>query len=425
MSGRPQVLILGGGAGGVELAARIGLRDDLQVTLVDRHPSHLWKPRLHEFAAGTIDSTLSELSYYMLARMRGFEFQQGEVEAIDPARRIVRLSGPKAPGGDGASPRDLAFDHLVVALGGVTPDFGTKGVGEHAVRLDERADADRFRARFVAAMIDARESGKAARVVIVGSGATGTELAANLRQVEAGFFRGEGRAPRDMLEILIAEAAPQLMPGAEETLREAVRSRLAELEIDTLTGAKIAEIAADGVVAADGTRYPADISVWAAGLVGNPVLGRLAAFDLDNKGRIVVDSRLRSELDPRIQAFGDAASFTPEGAGAPLPPTAQCASQQADYLAAAIPLLLAGKEPEPFVYDDRGRLLSLARAGSVGQIGFGRRNDLLVKGRFANAAYKSLQRRHQWTLLGPLRGGVAIFADWLSPAKGAQLKLHG
>ena len=421
----PRLVILGGGAGGSELAAKLGRRDDLDVTLVDRHPSHLWKPRLHEFAAGTIDSTLSELSYYMLARMRGFAFEQGDVERIDRADKRVHLTGPAAPGGAGAVPREIAYDHLVVALGGVTPDFGTQGVAEHAVRLDERADADRFRARFIALMITARETGRPARVVIVGSGATGTELAAHLRQVESGFFRKGGERPRDILEILLAEAAPQLMPGAEETLRRNVKTRLDALDIDTRTGAKIAEITADGVVEADRTRHPADISVWAAGLVGNPRLADLADFALDGKGRIVVDSRLRTTIDPAIQVLGDAASFTPAGAETALPPTAQCASQQAAYLATAIPSLLAGNEPQPFVYDDRGRLLSLARAGSVGQIGFGRKTDLLVKGQFANAAYKSLQRRHQWTLLGKLRGGVAIFADAISPAKGAQLKLHG
>ncbi|WAP70714.1 NAD(P)/FAD-dependent oxidoreductase [Jiella pelagia] len=425
MASRSRLVILGGGAGGSELAAKLGRRDDLDVTLVDRHPSHMWKPRLHEFAAGTIDSTLSELSYYMLARMRGFAFEQGDVERIDRAEKRVHLTGPAAPGSDGAVPRQIGYDHLVVALGGVTPDFGTKGVAEHAVRLDERADADHFRARFIALMISARETGRPVRVVIVGSGATGTELAAHLRQVESGFFRKAGETPRDILEILIAEAAPQLMPGAEETLRRNVAERLAALDIETLTGAKIAEITADSVVEADGTRHPADISVWAAGLVGNPRLAELADFELDKKGRIVVDARLRATVDPSIQVLGDAASFTPEGADAPLPPTAQCASQQAEYLASAIPALLAGSEPGPFVYDDRGRLLSLARAGSVGQIGFGRKHDLLVKGQFANAAYKSLQRRHQWTLLGRLRGGVAIFADWISPAKGAQLKLHG
>ncbi|MCE7029709.1 NAD(P)/FAD-dependent oxidoreductase [Jiella avicenniae] len=421
----PRLVILGGGAGGSELAAKLGGREDLDVTLVDRHASHMWKPRLHEFAAGTIDSTLSELSYYMLARMRGFSFEQGEVERIDPAEKRVCLTGPAAPCGAGAVPRQIAYDRLVVALGGVTPDFGTKGVAEHAVRLDERVDADRFRARFIALMISARATGRPAHVVIVGSGATGTELAAHLRQVESGFFRKTGERPRDLLEILVAEAAPELMPGAEETLRRNVEARLHALDIDTLTGAKIAEIATDGVVEADGTRHPADISVWAAGLVGNPGLAGFADFELDKKGRIVVDQRLRSTIDPAIQVLGDAASFTPVGADAALPPTAQCASQQAAYLETAIPSLLAGNEPEPFVYDDRGRLLSLARAGSVGQIGFGRKTDLIVKGQFANAAYKSLQRRHQWTLLGPLRGGVAIFADWLSPAKGAQLKLHG
>lgn len=425
MAAKPRVVILGGGAGGSELASQLGSSGTCNVTLVDRQAAHLWKPRLHEFAAGTIDSTLSELSYYMLGRMRGFHFEQGEVRRIDPSARTVELDGPDTPDGFRPGPRKIAYDILVVALGGVTPDFGTKGVAENAVRLDERQDADRFRSRFVAAMIAAREKGRPTRIVIVGSGATGTELAAHLRQVEQAFFSPQGGQAEDLLKITLAEAAPELMPGADESLRADVKARLDALDIETVTDAKISEITASSVKSADGTEYPADISVWAAGLVGNPCLEHIADFELDKKGRIVVDQRLRSSLDPNIFVFGDAASFTPDGAKTPLPPTAQCASQQADYLADALPRIIRGDEPDPFVYDDKGRLLSLARAGSVGMIGLGLRSDILVKGQFANAAYKSLQRRHQWTLLGPVRGGLAIFADMISPAKGAQLKLHG
>lgn len=426
-SSDPHIVILGGGAGGLELACALA-GEGRRVTLVDRLGSHLWKPRLHEFAAGTVASTLSEMSFYTLASLRGFRFEQGEVEAVDRASKTVRLAPVRSAEDRIVGPeRSIPYDRLVVALGGVTPDFGTTGVGENAIRLDERRDADRFRELFVAAILRARATGEPAKIAIIGSGATGTELAAHLRQAELAFLdQSDKERQAHLLAITLLEAAPEIMPGADAQLRRSVSERLDRLTIAKHVDAKIAAVERDCVRSADGDSWPADITVWAAGLVGNPCLAKLADFEMDKKGRIVVDDRLRTSVDPAILAMGDAASFTPSGADAPLPPTAQCASQQAIYLTKALPRLIEGQEPKPFVFENRGRLLSLAQGGSVGSIGLMRsRDDILVQGQFALAAYHGLQRRHQWSVLGPLRGSVAILADMISPAKGPALKLHG
>ncbi len=424
---RKRVLILGGGAGGLELAAELAADKSCAVTLVDAVSTHLWKPRLHEFAAGTVNSTLAEISFYMLAKMRGFRFEQGRVEAIDRAAKTVRLGDMHDQDGQLLTPaRNLSYDVCVVALGGVTTDFGTEGVAEHAIRLDTKTDADEFRELFIAAMIAARAGADPARIVIIGSGATGTELAAHLRLSEQAFFEPEDeRARRKLLDLTILEAAPELMPGANGELRTGVADRLNALDVSVETGARVAAVTASEVRSADGKSWPADIAVWAAGLVGHPCLKGLADFEMDRKGRIVVDDRLRTTVDPAIYVLGDAASHTPVGAAMPLPPTAQCASQQADYLASAIPKALAGETPGPFVFRDKGKLVSLGRAGSVGLIGFARKDDFYVAGQFATAAYHALQRQHQWAVLGPLRGTVAIVADVISPARGPALKLHG
>ncbi|EAU41507.1 NADH dehydrogenase, FAD-containing subunit [Fulvimarina pelagi HTCC2506] len=425
---KERIVVLGGGAGGLELACNLAGNNKALVTLVDVNGSHVWKPRLHEFAAGTVDSTLSEMSFYMLAAMRGFTFEQGKVVSIDRQAQTVRLAAVRSQHGAIEGPeRDVAYDRLVVALGGVTPDFGTTGVAEHAVRLDEKADADDFRDLFVAAILRSRHSGKPAKVSIVGSGATGTELASHLRVSERGFInQAVLESHQRLLDVVILEAAPEIMPGASDGLRKAVLDRLALLDIDTHTNAKIAAVERDAVVAEGGERWPTDITVWAAGLVGNPCLEHLCDFAMDSKHRIAVDNRLRTTVDERIYALGDAASFKPTPDAVPLPPTAQCASQQAAYLAGAIPKTIAGGTPDHFEYNDQGRLLSLARGGSVGSISpFRSKNDFLVHGQFARAAYQSIQRRHQWSVLGYLRGSVAIFADAISPAKSPALKLHG
>lgn len=420
-------MILGGGAGGLELAAALSGRADMAITLVDRVGSHLWKPRLHEFAAGTVNSTLTEISFYSLAEMRGFHFEQGDVQAIDRAARTVTLAPLLAPNGNTiAGPRSLAYEACVIALGGATPDFGTKGVRENAIRLETKADADRFRELFVALMIRARETGEPTRIVIVGSGATGIELAAHLRLAERAFTgEGGGKATGPLLTITILEAAPQIMPGSDDTLRRTVLQRISNLRIEVATDAAVTVVEEEKVAAKDGREWPSDLTVWAAGLVGAPILKTLDAFDLDRRGRIVVDRYLRVEGDEMLFAMGDAASVKLGNSDQPLPPTAQAASQEAEYLSGALPKMLRGERVHPLQYRNRGTLLSLARGGAAGRIGFGGTGDILVKGQFAKAAYHGLQRRHQWAVLGPLRGSVAILADIISPTKGPALKLHG
>ncbi len=426
-TGKYRIVVLGGGSGGLELVAKLSGRNDCHVTLVDQVSTHLWKPRLHEFAAGTVNSTLTEMSFYMLATMRGFRFEQGTVTAIDRAAKTVRLA--EMSSGDGqivTGARNVPYDICVVALGGVTPDFGTRGVAENAIRLDQKSDADEFRDLFIATMIHARETRDKAHVVIVGSGATGTELAAHLRLSEQAFFdQNLKERQAHILELTILEAAPEIMPGAERSLRTGVLKRLDALDIEVHVGARINEVTASEVKAEGGKSWPADLVVWAAGLVGHPCLKSLSDFEMDNKGRIVVDDRLRASVDPSVYVLGDAASLIPAGADQPLPPTAQCASQQATYLSSALPKIIAGHTPDAFDFSDKGRLISLGRAGSVGMIGFSRKNDFLVDGQFATAAYRGLARRHQWAVLGPLRGSVAILADMISPTRGPAMKLHG
>ncbi|WP_427024674.1 NAD(P)/FAD-dependent oxidoreductase [Aureimonas ureilytica] len=426
-AGRKRIVILGGGSGGLELASQLAGHAALDVALVDRELSHLWKPRLHEFAAGTVNSSLAEMSFYMLGQLRGFRFEQGTVSAIDHERREVVLAAILGEDGTvAARERRVPYDLCVVALGGVVPDFGTTGVEEFAVRLDTKADADRFRDRFIAAMIEARETGEPAEVVIVGSGATGTELAAHLRRSERGFFeQNKAERRRKLLGITILEAAPEIMPGAEPELRQQLIERLRQLDIKTVTDVNVSRIDADSVYSKSGERWSCDLAVWAAGLVGNPVLKDLGRFETDKRGRIVVDQTLRSSVDEAIYVMGDSASLTPPGADKPLPPTAQAASQQADYLTETLPLLARGEPVQPFRYSDKGRLISLGRAGAVGMIGFGRKDDFLIRGHFATAAYNALQRQHQWRVLGRLRGTVSIAADMISPTKGPALKLHG
>lgn len=421
-----RILILGGGSGGLELASLLARRGGLDVTLVDREFSHVWKPRLHEMAAGTVSSSLADLSFYMLARERGFRFEQGEVLRLDRERREAVLGSVTIDNQRiGLPERRVGYDLCVVALGGRTP-APVPGVEEHAIRLDFKGDADALRARFVAAMVEARDTGVPAEIVIVGTGATGTELAAHLRNSERAFFDERDRRTDSLMRVTLLEAAPEIMPGAADDLRRELVQRLAELRVTVRTNAKVTGVERDAVVGGgDGERWPARIAVWAAGSAGLPLLKELGGFELDGKGRIQVDPTLRSTVDESVYALGDSASLAPRGGERPLPPTAQVASQQASYLAETLSLLAEGKAVEPFRYENKGTIVSLAGGGTVGKLVWGRRGDFLIGGRFASAAYRALQRQHQWRILGPLQGSVAIAADALSPTKGPAMKLYG
>ena len=427
MAERSRIVVLGGGSGGLELAAQLAWRRELEVVLVDRETAHVWKPRLHELAAGTVQTSLAEMSFYLLADLRGFRFEQGEVVSIDREARTVRLAAMvDGQGRELAAARSLSYDLCVVALGGTTPDFGTAGVAAHALRLDGPTDADEFRRRFIALMVGARETGTPAEITIVGTGPTGTELAAHLRHTERGFFEpGNGHSQGKLLSVTLIEAAPEFMPGIDEELRREIVDRLRALDVKIVTDAQVSEVTESELRTAKGESWPSDLTVWATGLVGNPVLKELSDFELDRKGRIVVDRWLRSTTDRRILAMGDAACFTPETAGRPIPPTAQAASQQAGYLTRTLPELARGRTVCAFEFENRGRLVSLGRAGTVGRARLSGRDDLFIGGQFAIAAYHALERQHQWRVLGPLRGTLAVATDLISPAKGPALKLHG
>ena len=186
-----RIVVVGGGAGGLELATRLargsGRRGRLSVTLVDGNLTHVWKPLFHEVAAGTLDSQADALPYLAQASRYGFRFHYGRMCGLDRARKRVRLAA--VAGDDGAElvpERELAYDTLVMAVGSVSNHFGTPGAGEHCMYLDSAGEAQRFQQNMVRAFLRAQTqetplTDSQLSVAIVGGGATGVELAAELR----------------------------------------------------------------------------------------------------------------------------------------------------------------------------------------------------------------------------------------------------
>ncbi|TFW29029.1 NAD(P)/FAD-dependent oxidoreductase [Duganella callida] len=419
------IVIVGGGAGGLELATRLG--DTLgasgraRVLLVDRWPGHFWKPLLHTVASGKCDPQSTALSFRAQALEHDFDFVQGELLCVDRAHQTITLA-PRT-GGDGAC-QVIAYDKLVLALGAVTNFYGVPGAAEHALTLDSVADAETFRQRFFDTCIRAGERKTPVRVVIVGGGATGVELAAELSNTARALaaYRVHALDPEQDIRISIIERGEHLLPQLDTLQAQRAANHLRALGIDVLTATSVATVTAEAVTDTTGGVHPADLTLWAAG-VEAPALCATLKLTVDRLHRIVVDGSLRSTNDGRIYALGDCASYTCPLMG-PTPPRAQVAHQQAMFLADLLSRRDGNGRPQ-FRYRDYGSLVSLGQQAAVGVLASaltGRRYR--VGGATARVLYQLLYQKHLLQLHGALRVAAQSLADWLRARILPPVRLH-
>ena len=233
MSGNPsrhRVVVVGGGAAGLELATALGdslgRRGKADITLIDRTRTHVWKPKLHEIAAGSMDMSAHEVGYRAQSHWHHFRFRVGAMVGLDRERREVQVAPFIDDEGQLVTPeRSFGYDTLVMAIGSQSNDFGTPGVSEHAMKLETAADAARFHARVVNACIRAHAQVEPLRpeqlhVAIIGAGATGVELAAELHRTTREMVAyGLDRVDADKdIQVSVIEAAPRVLPALPERL---------------------------------------------------------------------------------------------------------------------------------------------------------------------------------------------------------------
>lgn len=465
-------IVVGGGAGGLELATRLGDRygarkrnqngaPRARVTLVDRYPTHIWKPLLHEVAAGSLDPFTQELEYAAQARWHGFEFQQGELVGLDRAAKRITLAPVLDDDGAELLPgRHLEYDTLVVAIGSTTHFFGVKGADQHSIALDTVEQAERFRKRLIAACIRSEyrqyetvgssvetspveiglagspdenglaaspETGPRIQVAIVGGGATGVELSAELRNT-AQVLSAYGLHkldPRHDIGIVLIEAGPRILPALQERVSSATAELLHKLGVKLMTGERVAEVAPGSVRTASGKTVRADLTVWAAGIKAPPVLSRLDGLTITPQGQLAVRRTLQTETDDDIFALGDCAACPWPGNERNVPPRAQAAHQQASFLLRALSYRLDGRPLPEFTYRDFGSLVSLGHFSAVGNLMGGLiGGSMLVEGLFARFMYMSLYRLHIAALHGYPRMMLDTVAHWLRRTALPRVKLH-
>ncbi|MBV8139212.1 MAG: FAD-dependent oxidoreductase, partial [Deltaproteobacteria bacterium] len=358
----PHIVVVGGGVAGIILATRLGRllgrRGRARVSLIDRSWIHVWKPMLHTFAAGTWNIYQQQVQFVAHARMHHFEYVPGQLDSIDRTARRIRLAPLHAEGEVVAGTRELAYDVLVLAFGSRANDFGTPGVVEHCHFIDSHDQADAFNARLRAHVVRSFARGGDIDIAIVGGGATGVEMAAELsRMVELAAGYGEAEIRR-RLRLTLLESGPRILRAFPEAVSDLAASQLRSLGVDVRTGVRVVAADADGFQLEGGERVPAALKVWAAGIRASGIFDD-SALELNHAGQVVVGSNLLAKGEQHIFAVGDCASLMPEGAARPLPATAQVANQQAMHLIRHLPnWLRKGKSVPPFSFRDFGALVA-------------------------------------------------------------------
>jgi NADH dehydrogenase len=364
------IVIVGGGAGGLELATKLGdtlgRKGKAIITLIDKATTHVWKPLLHEIAAGSMNPERHELVYLAQAHWHHFLFRLGSMDSLDRASRTISIAPHFDEDGLEVIPRRaFQYDTLIMSVGSTTNDFGVKGAGEYAIALDTQEQAERFHRRLHNALLRVQTQVAAVQegqleVVIVGAGATGVELSAELHNTtrELAAYGLDKIDVEHDIKISLIEAGERVLPALPTKLSNSVGLELKKLNVQVYTGERVIEVTNKGVFTHSGKFIPSALVVWAAGIKAPEFLCEMDGLETNRINQLVVTRTLQTTLDTNIFAFGDCAacpmaSNVPGQAGENVPPRAQAAHQQASMLIKTIKNRVAGKSALPeYTYRD-------------------------------------------------------------------------
>jgi NADH:ubiquinone reductase (H+-translocating) len=427
-----RIIVVGGGAGGLELATKLGRtlgrKGRAQVTLVDRKASHLWKPLLHEVATGSMDAGVDALSYRAHAKNHHFDFQMGSLKEIDRENKVITLDGLYDEHNELLMPeRNIDYDILVMAIGSTSNDFNTPGVRDNCIFLDSQEQAHRFRTEMNNQFLKlhANQELKTVDIAIVGAGATGVELSAELHNAVAELRTyGFGDLDSSRLNVNLIEAGERILPALPPRISSAAHSELTKLGVNVRTMTMVTKADSTGLTTKDGEHIPAKIMVWAAGIKAPDFMKDIAGLETNRINQLVVKPTLQTTRDDDIYAIGDLASCVQED-GSFVPPRAQAAHQMASRCFSNIVAKITDREQKPYVYSDHGSLVSLSRFSTVGSLmGNLTKGSMMVEGRIARIVYISLYRMHLVALHGVFKTGLMMLVGRINRVLRPNLKLH-
>ncbi|KPV96284.1 NADH dehydrogenase [Pseudoalteromonas sp. P1-9] len=434
----PNIVIIGGGAGGLELASKLGQKlgksQRANITLIDKNRTHIWKPLLHEVATGSLDTSLDGVSYSAHAATHGFQFILGEFIKLDTNDQTISLKQHNDDNGKVLLPeRTIHYDKLIIAIGSISNDFNTPGVAEHCYFLDSQQQAERFQHALLNSFtrVHQNSSGEentksnSLSIAIVGGGATGVELSAELIHV-SGLLKHYGLSEfkSTQLRIHLIEAGPTILPALPKRISDAARRELLNLGIQVLEHTRISEANQHGFITAEGEEIAADLMLWAAGVKVADFIKDIDGLAFNRSNQVLVDPYLQAKGIEHVYVLGDA-SACEQSDGSFVPPRAQAAHQMASNLASNILAELNGKAKTPFKYKDHGSLVNLSRFSAVGSLmGNLTNNSMFIEGKLARLMYVSLYRMHQNAIHGPLKTMALWLCEKLMRSVRPKMKLH-
>ncbi|MEC4724363.1 NAD(P)/FAD-dependent oxidoreductase [Shewanella sp. D64] len=414
----PRIVIIGGGAGGLELATqlghKLGRKNRAQIILVDRNRTHIWKPLLHEVATGSLDSDLDGVVYSAHAAKHGYQFQLGTFCGLDAeAKQIIMAPIADESGHTILPERQIPYDKLVIAIGSISNDFNTPGVKEHCFFLDSHQQANRFHNALLDSFTRIHQSETIGQlnIAIVGGGATGVELSAELYHVtEMLKIYGLSKMTAEKLNIHLIEAGPRILPALPERIADSARRELIKLGVNVMENTRISEATSEGFVTSEGELIKAHLMLWAAGVKAPDFIKSIGFFELNRANQIMVKPSLLSTVDESIYVIGDCCACQQPN-GSFVPPRAQSAHQMAECVEKNLIHELNGEPREAYTYVDHGSLVNLSRYSTVGSLmGNLSKSSMFIEGKIARLVYISLYRMHQRAI----HGSVKTFGLWIA-----------
>lgn len=415
----PKVVIIGGGAGGLELATqlghKLGKKKHADILLVDKNRTHIWKPLLHEVATGSIDPDLDGVVYSAHAAKHYYRFQLGTFCNIDQSNKTITLAALLDELDHIILPeRKVKYDHLVIAIGSVSNDFNTPGIKEHCYFLDSNQQAERFQHTLLDSFTRLHQDDnqqQSLNIAIVGGGATGVELSAELYHVSDLLkLYGLTNMTAKRLHIHLIEAGPRILPALPERIATSAKRELLKLGVIVRENTQVKAATENGFITKDDEHIDANIMLWAAGVKAPDFIKELGIFELTRSNQIQVNQFLQSSVDDSIFVLGDCCAFT-QADGKQVPPRAQSAHQMAQCVEKNIIATLKHQPLSNFKYSDHGSLVNLSRYSTVGNLmGNLTSNSFFIEGKIARFVYVSLYRMHQYAI----HGSAKTIALWIS-----------
>ncbi|MCL1044860.1 NAD(P)/FAD-dependent oxidoreductase [Shewanella sp. 1_MG-2023] len=433
MQAVPNIVIIGGGAGGMEIATKlgrkVGKKGKAKVTLVDCAESHVWKPLLHEVATGALDIGLDAISYRGHASDHGYHFQQGAMIDIDRENKHIILAPINDEDGQELLPaRKIPYDYAVIAIGSVANDFKIPGVKEHSLFLDNTEQAMSIRKILLNKFMryaSHHQLDEKIKIAVVGAGATGVEMSAEMHHAVEQLSGFGYKIDTSLLEVTLIEADERILPKVDKVeISNSVTRELKQLGVNVMTNTRITEVSPEGLTTTSGNLIPSDMVIWSTGVKAPDFLNNIGGLESNQINQVMVKQNMQTTLDDNIFSIGDCAAC-PQADGSWVPPRGQSARQMALMTADNIILMLEGKAPaNEYVYKDLGSLVNLSKFHTVGNLMSFMGGGVLVEGKIARFVYTSLYRRHLIELHGVVKGTLMMLAKGIGRIIHPHLKLH-